>query len=82
MVRTAVGEKKISRIEAVLQKTLEQAMKGNPRALAELLKLYAAAVPDSPGSAAPAAAEELSETDIAILEALKMQILSDQGGTP
>jgi hypothetical protein len=41
----ADGEKRISRIQAVLQKTVELAMKGTPRALAELIKLYANAVP-------------------------------------
>lgn len=78
-VRTATGEKKISRIEAVLHKLVEQAMKGNPRALAELLKLYAAAVPDAPLSSGEAAAEELTETDLAILEVLKTQLLSSEG---
>lgn len=46
-VRTSAGERRISRIEAVVQKTIELAMKGNPRALAEIIKLYGNAVPES-----------------------------------
>lgn len=78
-VRTASGEKKISRIEALLHKTTELAMKGNPRALAEVLKLYAAAVPEVTGSA-DASVEDLSSTDLAVLA--ELQALLGQGGEP
>lgn len=80
-VRTAAGERKISRIEAVLQKTVEQAMKGNPRALAELLKLYGNAVPDEKQVIdAPRETEgDLGAADLAILEALRSQLAGDGG---
>lgn len=70
-VRTANGTKKISRIEAVLQKTLELAMKGNPRAQAELIKLWRSAVPDAPANLSDdlSPAEDLSEADLGILHA-------------
>jgi hypothetical protein len=78
-VRTANGEKKISRIEAVLHKTLEQAMKGNPRALAELIKLYASAVPEEKADHDLGQHDEdLTATDLAILEAYRAQF--EQGG--
>lgn len=76
-VRTATGEKRISRIEAVLHKTVEQAMKGNPRALAELLKLYAAAVPETSAHEQTASEEDLSATDLAILEQLKASLRAE-----
>jgi hypothetical protein len=78
-VRTASGERKISRIEAVLQKTVEQAMKGNPRALAELIKLYGNAVPDEKptGAAANETPEDLSAADLAILAALRSELAGE-----
>lgn len=81
-VRTSAGEKKISRIEAVLQKTLEQAMKGNPRALAQLIKLYGEAVPDElPEVAAPAEQihEDQTAADLAILAALQEELRAERG---
>jgi hypothetical protein len=78
-VRTAHGQKKISCIEAVLQKTVEQAMKGNPRALAELLKLYANAVPDQKTDGEPLQSEEdLTATDLAMLEELRRMLSAGQ----
>ena len=72
-VRTANGTKKISRIEAVLQKTVEQAMKGNPRALAELIKLYSNAVPNETAQIVPELRDEdLTATDLATLEELRI----------
>ena len=71
-VRTATGEKKMHRIEAVMHKTVELAMKGNPRALAEILKLYALAVPETAAiESTTVSAEELTAGDLAILEELK-----------
>lgn len=68
-VRTPNGEKKITRIEAVIHKTLEQAMKGNARAIAELLKLYSAAVPEERApDHSTAQSEDLTAADLAILE--------------
>lgn len=76
-VRTPAGEKKISRIEAVLQKTLEQAMKGNPNALAQLIKLYGDAVPDEQPAAAAAPEpriEDQTAADLAILATLQEEL--------
>jgi hypothetical protein len=79
-VRTATGTKRISRIEAVLQKTLEQAMKGNPRALAELIKLYSNAVPEEkPVLAQDEPGEDLTATDLATLEELRQILSGDEG---
>lgn len=78
-VRTASGEKRISRIEAVLQKTVEQAMKGNPRALAELIKLYGNAVPNEAHDADRHEREEdLTATDLATLEELRQMLAGEQ----
>ena len=77
-VRTSSGEKKITRIEAVLQKTVEQAMKGNPRALAELLKLYGHAVPDERDDINHDREEDLTATDLATLEELRRMLAGDQ----
>lgn len=72
-IRGPFGERKVSRIEAILQKAVEQAMKGNPRALAELLKLYGNAVPDELSSPAPDAhGEDLTATDLAMLDELRV----------
>lgn len=74
-VRTSAGERRISRIEAVVQKTIELAMKGNPRALAEIIKLYGNAVPDEPQSTGhDQRDEDLTATDLAILEELRQQL--------
>jgi hypothetical protein len=71
-VRTASGEKKISRIEALLRKAVEQAMKGNPRALAELLKLYGNAVPEERAEDARSHRDEdFTATDLATLDELR-----------
>ena len=78
-VRTAGGQKKISRIEVAIEKTFELAAKGNPKALGEVLKLYSAAVPDVAPSIPVELGEDLTETDLAILEALKLQLLAGSG---
>ena len=66
------------RIEAVLHKTVELAMKGNPRALAEILKLYASAVPETAAiESTTVSAEELTAGDLAILEELKAGYLQE-----
>lgn len=77
-VRTASGEKKMHRIEAVLHKTVELAMKGNPRALTEILKLYSSAVPETTtAETAAVPPEELTAGDLAILEELKATLLQE-----
>ena len=78
-VRTVGGEQRISRIEAALHKTIELAMKGNPRALAQLIKLYADAVPDAKIIAAQQAPDQdLTATDIAMLEELQRMLLAEE----
>jgi hypothetical protein len=69
LARTASGEKRISRIEGVIHKTIELAMKGNARALEKLLTLYSAAVPDLVETTVAATHQELTSTDQAILDA-------------
>ena len=82
-VRTPSGEKKISRIEAVIHKTVEQAMKGNARAIAELLKLYSAAVPEERASdQSIARPEELTAADLAILDDYRRALAQNPGDEP
>jgi hypothetical protein len=74
-VRTASGEKRITRIEAVLHKAVEQAMKGNPKAIAELIKLYATAVPEAQSDETRGDRDEdLTATDLAMLAAYRAQL--------
>ena len=80
LVRSGTGERKMSRMEAVLHKTIELAMKGNSRAQLQLTSLYASAVPEAAlPLAASLPAEELTATDLAMLEELKASILADRG---
>jgi len=81
-VRTAAGERKMSRMEAVMHKTIELAMKGNPRALAQLIALYGAAVPDASTQDSAAIPEDLSATDMKILAELRTSILAEAGERP
>ena len=67
------------RIEAVLHKTFELALKGNPRALSQVLSLYASAVPETATAESAFPTEELSTTDLAILEELKASLLREAG---
>lgn len=53
----------------MIHKTIELAMKGNARALDKLLTLYALAVPDVSEAQRTVSAEELTQTDQAILDA-------------
>ncbi|WP_340586906.1 DUF5681 domain-containing protein [Erythrobacter alti] len=79
-VRTAEGTKKISKIEAVLQKTLEKALKGDARAQFELMKLWKNAVPDvSDADEVAGNEEDLSSADLAILAAFEAQLAEQQG---
>lgn len=80
-VRTAAGARKMSRVEALMHKTVELAMKGNVRAMTELLSLYAAAVPDPMTAAGgPTSEEDLTATDLAMLEALRQEWAGEDGG--
>jgi hypothetical protein len=80
-VRTGEGTKKISRIEAVLQKTLEQAMKGNGRAQTFLISLWRNAVPETPEELFEngATEQDLTSADLAILEAYKATLNESKG---
>lgn len=52
-------------------------MKGNPRALAQLIKLYDDAVPEANSNAEDRLSEvDLTETDVAILEEFLRQLNS------
>ena len=82
-VRTPEGTKKISKIEAVLQKTLEKALKGDARAQFELMKLWRVAVPDAPEAAdLEGTGERLSSADLAILAAFEAQLTERAGVKP
>lgn len=78
-VRTSAGERRISRIEAALHKTIELAMKGNPRALAQLIKLYGEAVPDAKASVDQQTPDQdLTATDLAMLEELRLMLIAGE----
>lgn len=80
-VRTPNGVKKISKIEAVLQKTVEKALSGDPRAQMELVKLWKNAVPElqQAENSGQSDAEDLTASDLAILEAFRAD-LAEKGG--
>jgi hypothetical protein len=77
-VRAGGIEKKMPRIEALIFRMFESAMKGNMRAAADLMKLYAAAVPDVSVSENAPSADELTATDLAMLAQLGWPV---SGGT-
>jgi Family of unknown function (DUF5681) len=80
-VRTANGDKKMTRIEAVLHKLMELAMKGNGGALANLLKIYAGAVPDEKQHGEmPASSDDFTAADNAILAELRLLLEAPEGG--
>jgi hypothetical protein len=78
-VRTVSGETKMPRIEAVFHKAIELAIKGNPRAQSQVLRRYASAVPEPVVAESASPAEELTATDLAILEELKASLLQEMG---
>ncbi|WP_421849391.1 DUF5681 domain-containing protein [Novosphingobium sp.] len=78
-VRTAAGEVRMSRIQAVFHKLMEQALKGNARALNQLINLYASAVPDQPTRDSTDVPETLTATDEAMLAEYEAMILRKQG---
>lgn len=75
-IRTAGGEKRVSRAEALVMKQLELASKGNVRALLQLLQLFRVAVPEQATAIGGSADIESTETDRAILDALQTQLLA------
>jgi Family of unknown function (DUF5681) len=77
-VRTTDGTKKMARIEALMHKFIELAMKGNPRAMLALFSMYENAIPDRAYSdGADIATPPLTETDEAILAELRTLLMSE-----
>ena len=76
-VRTAEGNKRMPRIEAVLQRKFELAMKGNERAQSRLIELYGQAIPESVGEDLPAGPSELTAADEATLAAYRAMVLDE-----
>lgn len=81
LVRTAAGEKRVTRAEALVLKNLELATKGNPRSLDKLLQLFQAAVPDEAVSTERQLATDTTAADQAILDALVEDISQRVNGT-
>jgi hypothetical protein len=73
-VRTTEGTRKMTRMEVVIQKTLERALKDNQRAVDLLVRLYAAAVPDRVDEGVMSGAEDLTASDLAVLDALRRSL--------
>lgn len=81
IVRTTDGTKKMERIEALMHKFIELAMKGNPRAMLALFNMYENAIPDLAYSdGADISAPPLTETDEAILAELRTLLMSEGDG--
>ena len=76
-VRTSNGDHKMMRIEALLHKLVELAMKGNPRALLALFSMYQEAIPEIVGSDSEQLAPPLTQTDQATLAMLKNILLNE-----
>ena len=89
-VRTAEGHKRMPRIEAVLHRQFELAMKGNDRAQSRLIDLYGQAIPESAGDDLPAGACEFTAADEATLAAYRARVIEEhqfdaregEGGEP
>ena len=77
-VRTAEGSKRMQRIEAVLHRKFELAMKGNDRAQSHLIDLYGQAIPESASDIPQAGNAELTPTDEAILSAFSARVIEEQ----
>ncbi len=81
-VRMAGSTRRITRIEAMIHKQLEQAMKGDQRAAIQLMNLYAAAVPDEAEPEGGSKADPLSAGEQQILDYLlgseTMKEMSDE----
>jgi hypothetical protein len=67
-VRTTTGASKMTRVDVLLQRLFELALRGDARVISQILDLYAAAVPEAPLDAS--GAEE--ETDGGVLEIQKL----------
>ena len=73
-VQTAAGvTKKIPRVEVLLRKVFELAVKGDPRAQSQLLNLYAEAVPEVPPE--PLGGSSETEERVALMQKLAIKFL-------
>lgn len=77
-VRTTDGTKKMARIEALMHKFIELAMKGNPRAMLALFSMYENAIPDRADlDGKDLTGPPLTETDEAILSELRTLLMNE-----
>jgi hypothetical protein len=77
-LRDATGKRRVAMIEALIQKLIELATKGNLRAIDALLKLYALAVPEVTEALNAASADrDLTAADQAGLALLRDIILAE-----
>ena len=79
-IKTAIGIKRVSRIEALLMKAIDEGGRGQLRAIDKLFAMYAAAVPEprqDPGAPEPANQSELSAADEAIIGLLRAEITAE-----
>ncbi|MBY8825490.1 DUF5681 domain-containing protein [Sphingomonas colocasiae] len=75
LVETGRGKRKVPVIMALIMRKRAEAMKGDHRSAAFLLTLYSEAVPDTTEQHSKSqSAEELSESDRAILEAYEADL--------
>jgi hypothetical protein len=65
----------MTRMEALVLKSIDLAMKGNARVLTQVFDLYAVAVPEQAAAAPSMSGEEQDATDLAIIEAFKADCL-------
>lgn len=80
-LRTPRGVRKIPAIEAVLRRLVEQALKGDGRAITQLLAIRRATLPDgNPDENAAERVHPLSQTDEAILQEFAASILAGSNG--
>nr|WP_087575756.1 DUF5681 domain-containing protein [Sphingomonas sp. CDS-1] len=77
-VRTARGENRVTRIEAMMMKLIESASKGDFRALQAMFTLYQQIMPHEPIDVATADAP-LSAADAATLALFAAEIREDEG---
>ena len=75
-VRTAGGVTKMARIEALLLKIFEMALKGDTRAQLQLLNLYAAAVPEPSSDAFNGEVTDAEDLGLQKLQELSREFLT------
>lgn len=77
IIRTGNAQRRVPHIEAMVLKLIEQASKGNMRALQAVLDQYARAVSDDEPNQSASEPQAPSSTDAAILAALREQIAQE-----